>query len=57
MIQFIFILIVVAVFIAILWANNTLNEEYRFKGTLDKEHDARRKIEGKKKSSLIGGKP
>ncbi|MBI5150025.1 MAG: hypothetical protein HZA28_04555 [Candidatus Omnitrophica bacterium] len=57
MIQLVFILIVIAVFIVILWANNTLNEEYRYKRTLDKEHNTRRESEGKKKSSLIGGKP
>lgn len=60
MIEFLFGLTVIAVFIAILWASNTLREEYRHKNTLDKDTIAKAKIDdgkGEKKKHTVGGRP
>lgn len=58
MIEFLFGLTVVAVFIVILWASNTLKEEYRHKNTLDQKTIERAKLDkDDKKKHTVGGRP
>lgn len=60
MIEFLFGLTVVIVLFVIIWATNTLKEEYRYKNTLDKETIEKAKLDkGKdeKKKHTVGGRP
>ncbi len=60
MIEFLFGLTVVVVFFAIIWASNTLKEEYRHKNTLDRKtiEEARLgKGKEEKKKHTVGGRP
>lgn len=58
MIEFLFGLTVVAVFFAIIWASNTLKEEYRHKNTLDKETiNSAKLVKDDKKKHTVGGRP
>lgn len=60
MIEFLFGLTVVVVFIMIVWANNTLKDEYRHKNTLDKPTIEKANLDkGKdeKKKYTVGGRP
>lgn len=58
MIEFLFGLTVIIVFIVIIWASNTLREEYRHKNTIHKDtiNQARLDKDGKKKHT-VGGRP
>lgn len=59
MIAILFGLTVVVVFIMIIWANNTLKEEYRHKNTIEEETISAAKLNGGKdeKKHTIGGRP
>ena len=51
-------LIVVIVFFVIVWASNTLREEYRYKNTLDEETIKKAKMDkDDKKKHTVGGRP
>ena len=58
MIEFLFGLTVVVVFFVIVWASNTLKEEYRHKNTLDQDTIKKAKLDkDDKKKHLVGGRP
>lgn len=58
MIEFLFGLTVVIVLFVIIWASNTLKEEYRHKNTLDKETiNSAKLVKDDKKKHTVGGRP
>ena len=58
MIEFLFGLTVVIVLFLIIWASNTLKEEYRYKNTLDQKTIEKAKLDkDDKKKHTIGGRP
>ncbi len=58
MIEFFFALTVVIALILIVWASNTLKEEYRYKNTLDEETIKKAKLDkDDKKKHTVGGRP
>ncbi|GEM_PF-2826209 len=58
MITFLFGVTVVIVLFVVIWASNTLKEEYRYKNTLDKETIKKAKLDkDDKKKHAIGGRP
>lgn len=58
MIEFLFGLTVIIVLVAIIWASNTLKEEYRHKNTLDKSTIEKAKLDKdtEKKKYSVGGR-
>ena len=60
MIEFLFGLTVMIVLVVIIWASNTLKEEYRYKNTIDQKTIENAKLDkGKeeKKKHTVGGRP
>ncbi len=58
MIEFLFGSTVVIVFFVIIWASNTLKEEYRHKNTLDKDTiNSAKLVKDEKKKHTVGGRP
>ena len=58
MIEFLFGLTVIIVLALIVWASNTLKEEYRYKNTLDQDTIERARLDkDDKKKHTVGGRP
>ncbi len=56
--EFLFGAIVIIVLIVIVWASNTLKEEYRYKNTLNKDTIEKAKLDkDDKKKHTVGGRP
>ena len=58
MIEFLFGLTVIIALVLIVWASNTLKEEYRYKNTLDQDTIEKAKLnKDDKKKHTVGGRP